>query len=160
MTKHIDIQHACLIKNPIPDETIIAWAQIALDATCETAEVTLRFVEIDEITQLNHTYRKQNKATNVLAFPSNTPAHIAEEIPFIGDVIICPAVLQEESVLQHKSLDAHWAHIVIHGILHLLNYDHISETDEAIMQALEIKLLKKLNFDNPYQDRLEDSERE
>jgi probable rRNA maturation factor len=107
-------------------------------------------VDKNDITQLNHLYRKQNKATNVLAFPANLPDEIALDYPLLGDVIICPEILLEESLSLQKPLIAHWALIVIHGVLHLLGYDHIEEEDARVMQALEITLLAQLGFDNPY----------
>ena len=156
MNYHIDIQHACEDTIPITDETFSEWATLVLSTQRDSAELTLRLVDRDEITQLNDCYRKQNKATNVLAFPANIPDNITLDYPLLGDVIICPHVLQEESISLNKPLIAHWALIVIHGILHLLGYDHIEDNDATIMQALEIKLLAQLGFDNPYQ--IEDHE--
>ena len=150
MSDHLDIQHACEKKIPVSDETLTRWVQLVLPPNQQTTELTLRFVEQDEITDLNRTYRKQNKATNVLSFPSNLPSEIMLEHPFLGDIIICPAVLEEESVTLDRPLIAHWAHIVIHGVLHLLGYDHMEEQDTALMQSLEIKVLAELGFDNPY----------
>lgn len=147
---HIDIQHACEDKRPITDDILTQWAQHTLATQHTSAELTLRLVDLEEITQLNHDYRKQNKPTNVLAFPANLPSGITLDYPFLGDVIICPAVLEQESLALHKPLIAHWALIVIHGILHLSGYDHIEDDDAAIMQALEVKLLAELGFDNPY----------
>jgi len=109
-------------------------------------------VDSEEITYLNHAYRKKNKPTNVLAFPANLPDNIGLDYPLLGDVIICPLVLKQESLSLDKPLTAHWAHIVIHGVLHLLGYDHINEEDADKMQAVEIKLLTQLGFDNPYQE--------
>ena len=152
MNYHIDIQHACKEDIPIADETLVNWAQHALATQCDSAELTLRLVDIEEITHLNHHYRKQKKPTNVLAFPANIPESIILDLPLLGDVIICPAVLQQESISLNKSLTAHWALIVIHGVLHLLGYDHIEEDEASIMQALEIKLLAESGFDNPYKE--------
>jgi len=150
MNYHIDIQHACEETIPISDETLSNWAQLTLKEHRKVAELTLRFVDLNEITYLNHTYRNQDKPTNVLAFPSNIPDNIELEFPLLGDVIICPSVLQTESLDLNKPLTAHWAHIVIHGILHLLGYDHIEEAEAATMQKLEIELLMQLGFNNPY----------
>ncbi len=148
----IDIQHASNVNIPISDEQLIHWAQLALTPNFEKAELTLRLVNVDEITHLNHHYRNQNKPTNVLAFPIQIPADIKLDYPLLGDIIICPAILSEESVALKKSLEAHWALIVIHGVLHLSGYDHIDDDDTERMQALEIKCLAELGFDNPYQD--------
>lgn len=150
MNYQIDIQHACDETIPVTDAVLTNWATLALTAHRNCAELTLRLVNSDEMTQLNTCYRQQNKATNVLAFPANIPADVALEYPFLGDVIICPTILKEESIQLNKPLVAHWALIVIHGVLHLLGFDHIDDHDATIMQALEIQLLAELGFDNPY----------
>ncbi len=151
----LDIQNACKTTIPISDTQISEWVHTALKPHLEKAELTVRLVESDEITQLNHAYRKQNKATNVLAFPSNLPDDLPLEYPFLGDVVVCPAVLKEESVTLETPLISHWAHIIIHGVLHLLGYDHIEEADAKVMQSFEVEALAALGFDNPYS--LEDS---
>lgn len=155
---HIDIQHACEENIPVTDEMLTQWAKHTLETQRDSAELTLRLVDIDEITHLNHHYRKQNKPTNVLAFPTNLPGGITLDYPLLGDVIICPAVLLQESLTLNKPLTAHWALIVIHGILHLLGYDHIEDGEAAVMQALEIKLLAESGFDNPYLDEVNEIE--
>ncbi|MDF1646095.1 MAG: rRNA maturation RNase YbeY [Legionellaceae bacterium] len=155
MTIQLDIQHACKDPLPFSDEQLSEWVHTALMPHRESAELTIRFVEPDEITHLNHTYRKKNKATNVLAFPSNLPDDVLLEYPLLGDVVVCPAVLKEESCVLNTPLISHWAHITIHGVLHLLGYDHIDKKDASIMEKLEIKALATLGFDNPY--ALEDS---
>lgn len=151
MNYHIEIQHACEETTPVDDESLISWVKLALVEHMESAELTIRLVSQKEITLLNHKYRHQNKPTNVLAFPSTIPTAIPLEYPLLGDVIICPSVLQNESQLLDKPLIEHWAHITIHGILHLLGYDHLQDHDTATMQELEIKLLARLGFENPYQ---------
>lgn len=151
MSYHIDIQHASEDSSPVTDERLRDWAILALTPHREAAELTLRLVDSKEITELNHLYRKKNKPTNVLAFPASYPAHVELEVPLLGDVIICPAVLYQESQTLDKPLIAHWAHIVIHGVLHLLGYDHIKEDDTKKMQAIETQLLADLGFDNPYE---------
>jgi probable rRNA maturation factor len=157
MTYHIDIQHACNEEVPVTDNTLTQWATLAIKTECTSGELTLRIVDATEITQLNHQYRKQNKATNVLAFPANLPTDVSLEFPLLGDIIICPAVLQEECISLQIPLTMHWAHIVIHGVLHLLGYDHVQEEDAMVMQALEIELLAQLGFDSPYSENIEDT---
>ncbi len=153
MTFHIDIQHASSTNIPFDDQKIIDWANLVLhhEKKNET-ELTIRLVDIDEITFLNTTYRHQSKPTNVLAFPSQLPEGVELDYHFLGDVIICAEILQQESVTLDKSLESHWALIVIHGILHLLGYDHIKDDEANTMQAIEIKLLKQLGFNNPYDE--------
>ncbi|KTD20825.1 rRNA maturation RNase YbeY [Legionella londiniensis] len=150
MTFQIDIQHASKEPAPVDDNTLTNWVQRALHNHKNTAELGLRMVDPEEMIQLNHLYRHQNKETNVLAFPANIPSGIELEHPLLGDVVICPSVLKKESESLQKPLTAHWAHIVIHGVLHLLGYDHIKEEDAKIMQAIEVRLLLDLGFENPY----------
>ena len=152
MTYYVDIQHACGSENPIKDDMIRLWAQTTLSSSLDAAELTIRFVEPDEMTRLNDTYRQQPKPTNVLAFPANIPPSVTLECPFLGDIIVCPSVLLKESIDAQSPLEAHWAHIIIHGILHLLGYDHIDETDALTMEHREIVLLSQLGYDNPYQE--------
>ena len=158
MSYYIDIQHACESAIPIADDMLSNWAQLALKPYRKSAELTLRFVDADEITHLNHQYRKKNKATNVLAFPATYSQEVELEYPLLGDVIICPSVLEAESKTLNKPLTNHWAHIIIHGVLHLLGYDHIKEEDATVMQTIEIQLLAELGFDNPYDSQQEVNE--
>lgn len=151
MPYQIDIQNATQGSLPVTEDDLVHWVGLTLEPSQPRAEVTLRIVDAEEMIQLNGTYRNQAKTTNVLAFPSVLPKGITLDYPFLGDLVICPAVLQEESIRFEKSLVAHWAHIVIHGILHLLGYDHIIESDERIMQAKEITILAQLGFENPYE---------
>jgi probable rRNA maturation factor len=153
MNYHIDIQHASNDKIPISDELLCQWTTQALRPYRDHAELTIRLVDKNEITHLNTVYRKKNKATNVLAFPANYPKNIVLEYPLLGDVIICPDVLKQESVDLQTPLTAHWAHIVIHGVLHLLGYDHMKEEEAMVMQTIEKTILKELGFDDPYVER-------
>lgn len=146
----IDIQIATKSPAPVSNEQLTQWASLCLQDTLSTTELTLRCVDAEEMIALNHRYRHQNKTTNVLAFPSHIPDNLQLESHFLGDVIICPSVLLEESTQLGKTLCAHWAHIVIHGILHLLNFDHETDEETVIMQQREIELLSKLGFANPY----------
>ena len=150
MTYYIDIQNATENAPPLTEAQVNKWASLALRDQQTDAELTIRLVSPQEMIDLNHTYRKQNKTTNVLAFPCSLPDDIELECPLLGDVIICPEVLLEESIQFHKSLEEHWALIVIHGVLHLLGYDHIEDKDALIMQGIEIKLLAELGYANPY----------
>lgn len=150
MTYYIDIQNATNEPSPLSEEQLNSLASLALRAQQTDAELTIRLVTPKEMTDLNHTYRKQNKTTNVLAFPCSLPEGIKLDCPLLGDVIICPEVLLEEAKQYNKSLEEHWALIVIHGVLHLLGYDHIEDKDALIMQAIEVKLLTELGYANPY----------
>ena len=125
------------------------WANTALVDT-PSAELTIRVVEADESQQLNHDYRGKNKPTNVLSFPFESD--VALTPPLLGDLIICASVVASEALAQHKSLEAHWAHMVVHGILHLLGYDHVEPAGAACMEHLEITLLNQLGYPDPYGD--------
>ncbi len=126
------------------------WAKTALQEKIPSAEVTIRIVDKDEITTLNSTYRHKNKPTNVLSFPFDMPSEIDIDIPILGDIVICAAVIIEEAEEQNKPVNAHWAHMTVHGILHLLGFDHEDNHDAEIMEAEEITILSELGFDNPY----------
>lgn len=108
MINLIDIQLACEHPLPVNETQLIEWVNCTLINYDKPAELTLRIVSLEEIQDLNNTYRKMNKPTNVLAFPSNIPSHIQLEHTFLGDIIICPEVLLTESVEQNKPLEAHW----------------------------------------------------
>jgi len=151
MNHVIDLQIACDKPLPVSEDQLIAWVNCALNEHQQERELTLRLVESAEISALNHTYRQKEGPTNVLAFPSDLPEHIDLDCSFLGDVIVCPEVLEKEAQEQERPLDAHWAHIVIHGVLHLLGYDHYEDADTANMQGMEIRLLAGLGFPNPYQ---------
>ncbi|HAT2058412.1 TPA: rRNA maturation RNase YbeY [Legionella pneumophila] len=151
MTYHIDIQNATGKLLPLSEDEITKLASLALRDHKQDAELTVRLVDVEEMTYLNHTYRKKNKPTNVLAFPCSLPENIELECPLLGDVVICPEVLLAESTQFNKSLHAHWSLILIHGVLHLLGYDHIKDEEASIMQMLEAKLLAELGYANPYE---------
>lgn len=145
----IYIQNTTEKRLPIATGTLKDWARLPLRYQSPLT-LTIRFVTIDEIHKLNQTYRKKDSPTNVLAFPSEIPAYVVQKRPMLGDIVISPEVLYEESKKGKKPLKAHWAHIIIHGVLHLLGYDHIATEDARIMQTLEVCLLYELGFSNPY----------
>jgi probable rRNA maturation factor len=151
MSYQIDIQSVCDEILPFSEKQLNAWVALALKSHTPSAELTLRFVSTAEMTTLNHTYRHINASTNVLAFPASYPKDLTLDYPFLGDVVVCPDVLLKESQSLNKSLNAHWAHILIHGVLHLLGYDHMKEDETIIMQTTESQLLATLGFDNPYE---------
>ena len=127
------------------------WVGHTLSDRIDAAELTIRIVDVDEMTELNETYRHKEGPTNVLSFPYDMPADLTDELPLLGDIVICAAVVHQEAQDQKKSTTAHWAHMVIHGTLHLLGYDHEIPTEADKMEALEITILKELGFPNPYQ---------
>lgn len=114
----------------------------------DKAEVSVRITDADEIKMLNQQYRGKDYATNVLSFPADLPPEL--ELPHLGDIVICAEVVEREAREQNKTSEAHWAHMVVHGTLHLLGYDHIDDAEAEIMEALEVDILHALNFANPY----------
>lgn len=128
---------------------IETWANMACEHLGDDKEVSIRIIDEEEMTHYNETFRKKSGPTNVLSFPDERePFEPASN--YLGDIAICAEVVEREAKQQQKSLDAHWAHMVIHGLLHLLGYDHIKPNEAEIMEKLEIQLLQKLGFSNPY----------
>lgn len=133
----------------IPDsKQFQLWLEAALLPFVEEAEVTVRVVDEAESQQLNHSYRGKEKPTNVLSFPFQCPPGI--EMSLLGDLVICAPVVAHEAQEQSKTTDAHWAHMVVHGCLHLLGFDHIKDDEAEQMEAEEIQILQQLGFANPY----------
>jgi probable rRNA maturation factor len=148
MKLNVDIQQACGgVDLPSP-VAIRQWVKAALGNRRQATELTVRIVSTAEISQLNSDYRHKTGPTNVLSFPADLPAGI--DVPLLGDLVICAEVVAREADEQHKPLHAHWAHMVVHGTLHLLGYDHIDDADADIMENLEIDILKRINIPNPY----------
>lgn len=127
------------------------WAKTVLEKQKSGGELTIRVVGPEEMQQLNFEYRKKNKTTNVLSFPLDIPAEFNNKIPMLGDIVICADVIKQEARDQQKTTEAHWAHMVVHGTLHLLGFDHEQDADAEKMEAEEIKILDSLGFANPYQ---------
>ncbi len=152
MKYKVDLQIASS-EQSIPNRFVIQrWISKVLTSRYENAELCLRIVDKDEIQQLNAQYRHQDKPTNVLSFPSEIQEDVELDKPFLGDIIICAPIVLEEAQQQDKDITAHWAHLVIHGVLHLLGFDHQTDKEADVMEAIEIKTLKALDFQNPYQD--------
>ncbi len=152
MSIEIDLQICCTDKNLPTLAQLQTWVDTALIPHVAQGSVCIRLVDQAEITQLNQHYRDKNRATNVLSFPADLPTEFMfdkTEKP-LGDLVICAEIVAQEASQQHKPLIAHWAHLVIHGSLHLLGFDHISAKDAAIMEPLEIDYLNRLGFANPY----------
>ncbi len=114
------------------------------------AEITLRITHNEEIQQLNRDFRGKDQPTNVLSFPFEVPDFLQDEIATLGDIIIAMPVIEAEATAQKKPLINHFKHMLIHGTLHLLGFDHIEEEEAKEMESLEIKILAKLNIPNPY----------
>lgn len=146
----LDLQIATDDNQNLPtEEQIMQWLNVILPQFMDNAEITIRIVDEQESQQLNNTYRHKDKPTNVLSFPFESPIEI--EVPLLGDLIICKQVVEAEAKEQHKSLTSHWAHMIVHGCLHLLGYDHILDEEAEEMENIEIDIMQQLGFNNPYQ---------
>jgi probable rRNA maturation factor len=144
----LDLQIACDAANLPTEEHFALWAKTALQGLRDEAELSIRLVDEAESAELNRQYRQKSGPTNVLSFPADLPPEL--ELPLLGDLAICKQVVEREANEQHKACLDHWAHMVIHGTLHLLGYDHIDDDEAEEMEALEIALLKTLEISNPY----------
>ena len=139
----------------LPDETLCkSWIDAALACADKHGRyvVSVRFVDESESIALNNQYRGKNSASNVLSFTANIPEDTNSllELEPLGDIVLCPKIVAQEADSQDKSLASHWAHLLIHGLLHLLAYDHQSPSDTDVMEALETKALKRLGIPDPY----------
>lgn len=135
----------------IPSEAdLIRWAKAALLGRRGSAELTIRVVDEAESAELNLRYRGKVGPTNVLSFPFEPPPGLPPT-DLIGDLVICAAVVEREAAEQGKGLEAHWAHMVVHGVLHLLGYDHMEAAEAAEMERLETVILCGLGFPQPYE---------
>ena len=144
----LDLQLASTADNLPTEAQVQQWLDAAILPFQAEAEVTVRIVDDAESQQLNFDYRSKDKPTNVLSFPFQCPPGI--ELPLLGDLVICAPVVAAEAAEQHKSLQAHWAHMVVHGCLHLLGFDHINDDDAEQMEAEEVTILQQLGITNPY----------
>lgn len=138
----------------IPDTGLLeSWISAALKSQhLEEAEVSLYIVDEDESQELNAQYRGKDKPTNVLSFPADIPEEVG--IPLLGDLVVCAPVVEREASEQGKSLEAHWAHMLVHGCLHLLGFDHVLDDEAEAMEALETEIITGLGFPAPYQESL------
>ncbi len=150
MSLVIDLQVAFEGADWLPEQRDFErWAGAALQGEAP-AEVCIRIVDNDESQSLNHDYRGKDKPTNVLSFPFEAPEHVSLDL--LGDLVLCAPVIAQESTEQNKPLAAHWAHMVVHGLLHLQGYDHLDDAEAEEMEALEIEIMHRLGFANPYLD--------
>ena len=144
----INIQRATVIPEIPTDRKIRNWAKTVLYRRGKDTELTIRIVDTDEGTQLNRRWRNTNGPANVLSFPV---AGLEQYTPgLLGDIVICAPVVNNEAKDQNKPVEAHWAHMVIHGVLHLLGHDHDNYEEAEKMESLEIALLDSLGYKNPY----------
>lgn len=132
-----------------PDkDQIQQWVDAALQGYGRDTEIVVRIVDVHESAQLNKQYRHKQGPTNILSFPVDIPEGIGSNL--LGDLVVCAPVVQREAVEQQKLLTHHWAHIIVHGVLHLLGHDHIDNNEAEVMENREIYILQTLNISNPY----------
>lgn len=146
----VEIQNASDHPAPPMEEEFRRWTEAALTGRQETAEVVIRLVDEAESAQLNADYRGKNYPTNVLSFPFEVPPGIPNT--HLGDLVICAPVVTREAGEQSKPAEVHWAHLTVHGVLHLLGFDHLDDAEAERMEAEEIRILQNLGFPNPYQE--------
>lgn len=149
----IDIQRVFESEGQPDEVQIQAWVDAALEDVEQDTEIVIRIVDEAESAQLNGQYRHKKGPTNILSFPFEAPVGI--ELNLLGDLVICAPVVAREAIEQHKPLAHHWAHIIVHGVLHLLGYDHLDDDEAEQMEGREIEILKKLNINNPYIEVIE-----
>lgn len=145
---YVEIQVACESPGQPDADLIQLWVDAALEDYEPDAEVVVRIVDEQESAELNEQYRHKAGPTNILSFPADLPDGV--ELDLLGDLVICAPVLEKEALEQNKILTHHWAHIIVHGVLHLLGYDHIDDAEAEVMESKEIAILNKLQIKNPY----------
>ena len=148
MTLIVDIQMASASEEAPDPQSIERWIGAAIGDQRESTELSVRIVDAEEGQALNEQFRGSTGATNVLSFPFENES--PEPLPLIGDIVICAHVVAKEAREQNKALNAHWAHMIIHGVLHLLGYDHQNENDANLMESLETEIMQGLGFPPPY----------
>jgi probable rRNA maturation factor len=153
MTAQVDVQLAADDESIPTADDIAIWVNRAIDAAGSSSnmEVSVRVVDADEMQQLNSEFRDQDKPTNVLSFPAGDLAGLPDEAERpLGDIVVCATVVADEAQQQGKTQSDHWAHMIVHGTLHLLGFDHESDSDAAKMESLEIHIMTDHGVANPY----------
>ena len=151
MTVALQVQRASESKEVPTKASLARYAEAAIAARHSSGGLVIRVVDEPESRALNLQFRGIDKPTNVLSFPFEAPPRVRSK--HIGDLVVCAPVVEREAAEQGKPLEAHWAHMVVHGVLHLLGYDHQTDADAETMEGLEIAILGRLGFPNPYEAR-------
>ncbi|AGA89508.1 metalloprotein, YbeY/UPF0054 family [Thioflavicoccus mobilis 8321] len=152
MNLRLDLQCATAAQGLPTAADCAAWITAALAGRRARAEVTVRLVDLAEGTELNRDYRGKDGPTNILSFQFEAPPGLTAETDLLGDLVICAPLVAREAAEQGKAPAAHWAHLLIHGTLHLIGYDHADEAAAAEMEGLETVILRGLGFDDPYNE--------
>lgn len=161
MNISVDLQIACQVESTPPETEVHSWLEQAYRTGRPDASgqcyVSVRIVDEDESRTLNRQYRQQDKPTNVLAFPAGSPDEISglpeDSIQALGDLVICGPLVEQEASEQGKSPAGHWGHLLVHGMLHLIGYDHETSSQAAEMETVEKRILADRGIEDPYQAR-------
>lgn len=149
----LELQQVTQRADDLPTEDDFrSWVEAVLPQDHDPVELVIRLVDEKESRQLNRDFRGRDRPTNVISFPFEAPAEVM--LPLLGDLVICVQVVAREAAEQGKEPHAHWAHMVVHGVLHLLGYDHQNGSEAEKMERLERKILLSLDFPDPYKDEL------
>jgi probable rRNA maturation factor len=148
MNLQLSVQYSAARAGLPAKSSLQRWASAALRGVGRGVALGVRIVGAAESAELNRRFRRKHGPTNVLSFPFEAPSGTRSEV--LGDLVICAPVVQREARAQRKPVRAHWAHMVVHGILHLRGYDHLNRRDATVMEKKEIRILKELGFANPY----------
>jgi probable rRNA maturation factor len=156
-TATVDLQVASDVGDLPDEEQLERWVASTLRAAdadhAREFEISVRLVNEDESRELNQRFRNQDQATNVLSFPFSPPDGLPEDtVQSLGDLVICAPVVVREARQQDKAVPDHWAHMVVHGTLHMLGYDHQDDTQAAAMEMLETSILRDFGIENPYRE--------
>ena len=154
MPVEFEVQRVSTSASIPDDERFRLWAETALAGKGENFSFGIRVVDEDEAQRFNREYRHKDYATNILSFPTDLPEDLPADIRHsqLGDLLICAPVVTREALQQQRSELDHWAHLLVHGILHLLGYDHERAEDADVMESLETEILAKLGIGDPYQE--------
>jgi len=152
LSYYVELQQEIESPNLPSEAQLQSWVNAALSGLRDSGELCIRIVDEPESQELNHQYRGKDKPTNVLSFPFELPEGVPE-MDLLGDLVVCAAVVEREAEEQGKALHHHWAHMIVHGCLHLLGYDHINDEEAEIMESLERKILAGLDIADPYQEQ-------
>lgn len=145
----LDVQRASAATELPGDALLRRWARAALADIGGNHELTVRIVDAPESAALNAEYRHKQGPTNVLSFPFEVPPGVSSRL--LGDLVLCADVVQREAHEQGKSPQAHWAHMIVHGVLHLRGFDHLTTVEAQAMETHETEILARLGFPNPYE---------
>ena len=150
----VDLQLATLQTATPNLDQLTLWCEKAIEDKRQDAEICIRIVDEQEARELNLHWRNKDYATNVLSFPADLPKEL--NLPLLGDLVLCAPVIINESIRYNKVLTTHWAHMIIHGTLHLLGFDHMEPRQADLMESMEIDIMQQLGYSNPYLDSAND----